>query len=506
VLTNREPPRLQERESSFVLRQLAAGLEFLHGQGIIHRDMKLENVLVASERRERPLVFYTVKITDFGLSKSVGAGYSDARSTVGTRPYTAPEVLREDSHDFSSDLWCLGVLSFVLLAGHFPFSKIPTLQEELEPIVNKLKISEAGKSVLLGLLTLDPRQRWTLEALSCHEWVCEDDVEGRQLKRRTVSASPNTTRAADPGALAGLSALRLPSALRQSGSLFGSEDRSQQTEAPTAAAAAAEQMAPPKVVPGAAVDVKLEVPELPISSRTQTGEKQQLSPGAASGTAAVSSSIALIKASEVSPASLQPDVMQVHMVIPDRFAGVVMGSTSCGGPQLQKIAATLGCQVRMISRRGVADHRVVIIGNYNQCVIVQELVHGRLFDALRAEGQEPMTETEVVVLVRAEAAGMVVGKQGWVLKQIRKQSDAKINLLREEVRGQRPCIIAGSMQSILRAEKHVFDLVGAVPIAAPAPEALSGPRRGWEPHGPDLPRTRVSAEPLAGKIVSWKGQ
>lgn len=57
-------------------------------------------------RGERPLVFYTVKITDFGLSKAIGAGFSEARSTVGTRPYTAPEVLREDSHDFSSDLWC----------------------------------------------------------------------------------------------------------------------------------------------------------------------------------------------------------------------------------------------------------------------------------------------------------------------------------------------------------------------------------------------------------------
>lgn len=52
------------------------------------------------------MVFYTVKITDFGLSKAIGAGFSEARSTVGTRPYTAPEVLREDSHDFSSDLWC----------------------------------------------------------------------------------------------------------------------------------------------------------------------------------------------------------------------------------------------------------------------------------------------------------------------------------------------------------------------------------------------------------------
>ena len=54
-----------------------------------------------------PLVLYSVKIADFGLSKAVGPGCSEARSTVGTAPYAAPEVMRDDdkSHDFASDLW-----------------------------------------------------------------------------------------------------------------------------------------------------------------------------------------------------------------------------------------------------------------------------------------------------------------------------------------------------------------------------------------------------------------
>ena len=46
-----------------------------------------------------------VKITDFGLSKHLAVGGSEAQSTVGSRPYTAPEVLGHGTHDFSADLW-----------------------------------------------------------------------------------------------------------------------------------------------------------------------------------------------------------------------------------------------------------------------------------------------------------------------------------------------------------------------------------------------------------------
>merc|ERR1719491_2521601 len=65
-------PRLMEREASHVFWQLVEGLAFLHAQGILHRDLKLENVLVASVKEEGHLCLYHVKITDFGLSKAVG--------------------------------------------------------------------------------------------------------------------------------------------------------------------------------------------------------------------------------------------------------------------------------------------------------------------------------------------------------------------------------------------------------------------------------------------------
>ncbi|OLP83354.1 hypothetical protein AK812_SmicGene35894 [Symbiodinium microadriaticum] len=505
VLTNREPPRLHEREAAFVLAQLAGGLAFLHGQGVIHRDMKLENVLVHGERRERPLILYTVKITDFGLSKAIGAGFSEARSTVGTRPYTAPEVLREDSHDFSSDLWCLGVLLFVLLAGHFPFSKIPFKQEELQMIVGKLKISDTSKSVVLGLLQLEPRQRTDLATLSRHEWLCyevespdEAEKSDKPKRTRSVSASPSMRPIAPQPSLTG-----------QVGQV-ASVPAKKPTESPAETVPNESSVGhTAKAEPGAVV------PEPPppteqgpvspviVPPRVDVPQNLQIVP---------KRSISMITTGEVSPPSSDPAVMQLHLVVPDRLAGTIMGKS---GPQLKQISSTLGCQVRMISRKTVGQHRIighhriVIFGTYNQCVIVQELVHGRLMDALRAEGKEPTTETAVVLFVRAEAAGMVIGKQGWVLKQIRKQSNAKIQLLREEVRGQRPCIIEGELQSIIRAEKHVFDLVAAVQVVppnAPAPTMETGQSPRWTTSGPYLPRTRISAEPLTGKVVFWKGQ
>jgi len=176
---------------------------------------------------------------------------------------------------------------------------------------------------------------------------------------------------------------------------------------------------------------------------------------------AVESSVRL---GEVQPPSPLADVMQVRMVAADRFAGFVLGKS---GSRIQEIALTAGCRVWMTSRQGDSDRHIVMIGNYRQCKAAQELVHEQLAKAQNADWQD--TEVEVLLLVRAEAAGVVTGKQGFVLSQIREQSGASIQLLREEVEGQRPCILAGSLPSVLRAEKHVFDLVRAVPVTSSEP-------------------------------------
>jgi len=156
--------------------------------------------------------------------------------------------------------------------------------------------------------------------------------------------------------------------------------------------------------------------------------------------------------------------MQVHMTLPSALTEIFLGRA--GGTRMRHVAATLGCRLRVVSREGLSTHLVVMLGNCVQCSVLQELLYSRLREALLLEGHESPDRCEVALLIRAECAGVVVGKQGFVINKIRKQSGARLQLLREQVKSQRPCILTGSLQSILRAERHVFDLVSAVPMAS----------------------------------------
>lgn len=506
VLTAREPARLLEREAAFVLQQLGGGLEFLHGRGIIHRDLKLENVLVASEQRQSSLVLYGVKITDFGLSKAVGVGLSEALSTVGTHPYIAPEVMSTESYDFSSDLWCLGVLLFVLLAGHFPFESAMAEQAELDSIIERLKASKTARAVVQGLLQLEPSQRLSLEEMRSHEWLQEElerDDHERPPKRQR-GAAQEVPALEDPASVAVSSPLISTISARNTESLFGSADAPTPLPMPPvdpAAKAALDEQAEQTAEAKADPDAKAEAEP---KAEAEAGHGAGIVPGPAA--AGVAGFGATLRLSEVCPASSEPDVMQVHVVVPNRLAGAILGKS---GTQMKHIAASAGCKVWMTSREGNEDRRVVIIGKYSQCAIAQELLQRRLWDALHAEGQEPCAGLEAVLLVRAEAAGVVIGKQGFCLQQIREQSGARIQLLREEVEGQRPCIIKGELQSLLQAQRHIFDLVRAVPLAPrlgvnPAPLAAQPPDAGTGAGAGPMVRLLVPAD-LAGMVIGKQG-
>lgn len=379
VLTTRQPPRLQECEAAFVLRQLAGGLSFLHSQGVIHRDLKLENVLVASERKVGDAVFYDVRITDFGLSKALGSGRSEALSTVGTQPYVAPEVMKTDAYDFGADVWCLGVLLYVLLAGQFPFERMVEDQALLDILPARLMVSETAKALLRGLLQLEPSKRFTVEELGQHAWLQQEDVlRPAKRARQAMPISPMS---------------------------------SLEAEVPLE-------------------DLELE-PEAPVRLL-----------------------------SEVRPASTQQDVMQVHVVLPNRVAADMLGKD---GACIKQVAAAAGCHISVTAAREDAEtRRAVVIGKYHECAVAQEMLYKHLAESTADERES----FKVVLLVRAEAAGVVNGKQGFCLQRIRQQSGAQIQLSRDEVAGQRPCILAGELRSVLQAERYIFDLVRAVSIAA----------------------------------------
>jgi tetratricopeptide (TPR) repeat protein len=116
----------QPMEASAVLAvaiQIADALEAAHAKGIVHRDIKSSNVMIAGRRH--------VKVLDFGLAKQTAvAGVADAATreqltmagaVVGTPHYLAPELLRGAPADARSDVWAFGVVLYEMLAGHVPF-------------------------------------------------------------------------------------------------------------------------------------------------------------------------------------------------------------------------------------------------------------------------------------------------------------------------------------------------------------------------------------------------
>eukprot|EP01126_Amoeba_proteus_P026289 TRINITY_DN2605_c0_g1_i1.p1 TRINITY_DN2605_c0_g1~~TRINITY_DN2605_c0_g1_i1.p1 ORF type:complete len:293 (-),score=72.79 TRINITY_DN2605_c0_g1_i1:91-969(-) len=106
--------RFPEERTKFYAAQIVAGLEYLHGLGIIYRDLKPENLLLSSEGN--------IIMTDFGLSKE-GLQASDARTATfcGTPEYLAPEVIKGEDYTKAIDWWSVGTLIYEMLTGLPPF-------------------------------------------------------------------------------------------------------------------------------------------------------------------------------------------------------------------------------------------------------------------------------------------------------------------------------------------------------------------------------------------------
>jgi serine/threonine-protein kinase len=98
-----------------MLSQLCAALDHAHAQGMVHRDIKPDNVLVAQDG--------TVKLLDFGLARILDEGFGEQSVLAGTPYYMAPEQLSGGVVDHRADIYALGVVLFRMLAGVLPFTE-----------------------------------------------------------------------------------------------------------------------------------------------------------------------------------------------------------------------------------------------------------------------------------------------------------------------------------------------------------------------------------------------
>lgn len=113
-LIQRSAPLPTDRAVSIAI-QILAGLEYAHRSGLIHRDVKSQNVLIAPEGG-------VVKVTDFGIAKSVSdLGLTEAGTALGTAHYFSPEQARGERVVPQSDIYAVGVTMYEMLTGHLPF-------------------------------------------------------------------------------------------------------------------------------------------------------------------------------------------------------------------------------------------------------------------------------------------------------------------------------------------------------------------------------------------------
>lgn len=173
--------RFEEPTAKLLFYQMLVAVKYLHNQGITHRDLKPENVLLSSEKNET-----VIKITDFGLSKVVGE-QSLMKTLCGTPSYLAPEVLVNcgtGGYSKAVDLWSLGVILFICLAGYPPFSEEISKVPLNEQIVKGLysfpnqywkSVSPQAIDLVKKLLTVDPKKRITVDEALQHPWISNDE-------------------------------------------------------------------------------------------------------------------------------------------------------------------------------------------------------------------------------------------------------------------------------------------------------------------------------------------
>lgn len=108
--------KLSESHVKKITLQLIMGVQYLHSFGIIHRDLKLENIVMSNDSDNA-----CPKLADFGLASILGPSET-ASESYGTVGYASPEVLKKESYSFSCDTWSLGCILYAMISGHLPFA------------------------------------------------------------------------------------------------------------------------------------------------------------------------------------------------------------------------------------------------------------------------------------------------------------------------------------------------------------------------------------------------
>ncbi|XP_069544113.1 caM kinase-like vesicle-associated, like [Brachyistius frenatus] len=179
-----------ERDASNVIRQVLEAVAYLHSLNIVHRNLKLENLMYYTENNHNKVV-----LRDFYLSRFENGSITEP---CGTPEYLAPEVVARHRYGRPVDCWAVGVIMFILLSGNPPF--YDETEEENTDLHNRIifcrivagdfefdspywdDISPAAKELVCRLMEVDQMLRITAQDALWHEWIAGNGASEKNLK------------------------------------------------------------------------------------------------------------------------------------------------------------------------------------------------------------------------------------------------------------------------------------------------------------------------------------
>ncbi|KAM7422747.1 hypothetical protein PAMA_010680 [Pampus argenteus] len=179
-----------EKDTSNVMRQVLEAVAYLHSLKIVHRNLKLENLVYFNRLKHSKIV-----ISDFQLAKLENGLIKDP---CGTPEYLAPEVVGRQRYGRPVDCWAIGVIMYILLSGNPPFYddadeddadnrdknlflKILSGDYEFDsPYWDD--ISDAAKNLVASLMEVDQDQRLTAQEAIAHEWISGNAASDKNIK------------------------------------------------------------------------------------------------------------------------------------------------------------------------------------------------------------------------------------------------------------------------------------------------------------------------------------